>query len=247
MNVVATNATPAVVTAALSNGSNLQTHFIGGTPPALSSLTPRLSLAAGATFTWTVQALALSNGTAAPGQTIIWQSTGSGIAISGSASAQTNSSGIAAKTLLVGPLTQGQTATINACINGTNQCVTYTAFGARPQYATLQPVSGTAQYLAAGTPADAITMRLLDMNGNAMAGGTVALFQALYAWATACNPHVVCQPGVLLSVQSGTATSGIDGLVTFAPATLPGVATKLQAVATTGDTAVLPVSIEQHP
>ncbi len=38
------------VTASLTNGSSLQAHFTGGTPPVLSSLAPRLSLAAGATF-----------------------------------------------------------------------------------------------------------------------------------------------------------------------------------------------------
>jgi len=92
-----------------------------------------------------------------------------------------------------------------------------------------------------------ITLRLLDMNGNAMAGGTVSLFQALYAWAPECNPHVVCSPGVLLSTQSAMATSTVDGLVTFTPATIPGVATNLQAVAVTGDTAVLSVEIVQHP
>jgi hypothetical protein len=247
MNVVATDAKLAVVTASLSNGSSLQAHFTGGTPAALRSLTPQLSLAAGAAFTWTVQALALSDGVPSTGQTVIWQSAGSGITVSGPASALTNSSGIATKTLAVGPLTEGQSATINACINGTNQCVTYTAFGARPQYATLQPVSGTAQRLTGGAAPDPIMMRLLDMNGNAMAGGTVALYQALYAWAPACNPHVVCPPSVLLSIQAGTATSGIDGLVTFTPATIPGVATNLQAIATTGNTAVLPIAIEHHP
>jgi hypothetical protein len=247
MYVVATDARPAVVTASLSNGSNLQAHFTGGMPPALRSLTPPLSLAAGATFTWTVQAMAISNGAPSAGQTVIWQTTGPGIAISGSASAQTNSSGIATKALTVGPLAEGQTASINACVNGTNQCITYTAFGARPQYAMLQPVSGTAQNIPAGLPPDPITMRLLDMNGNAMAGGTVALYQALYAWAPPCNSHFVCPPSVLLSAQSGTTTSGIDGLVTFTPATMPGIATNLRAIAATGNTAVVPIAIEQHP
>jgi len=194
-----------------------------------------------------VQALALTNGAPAAGQTVIWQPAGSGITISGSTSAQTNSGGIVTKTIAVGPLAEGQTATINACVNGTTQCVAYTAFGARPQYAVLQPVSGTSQHLAAGAPPDPIVVRLLDMTGNAMAGGMVALYQALYAWAPPCNPHIVCPPSVLLSAQSSTATSGIEGLVTFAPATMPGVATKLQAIAATGATAVVPITIEQHP
>jgi hypothetical protein len=247
MNVVAADSNPAVVTASLMNGSSLQAHFAGGTPPTLRSLTPQLFLAAGSTFTWTVQALALSNGTPAAGQTVNWQQTGSGIAVAGSASAQTNADGIAAKTLTVGPLAQGQSATITACVNGTSNCATYSAFGARPQYAALQPVSGTAQHISGAATPSPIAMRLLDMNGNAMAGGTVSLYQALYAWAPPCNPHVVCPPGVLLSTQSATATSTIDGLVTFAPATIPGVATNLRAIAVTGNTAVLPIEIERHP
>jgi hypothetical protein len=90
-------------------------------------------------------------------------------------------------------------------------------------------------------------MRLLDMNGNAMAAGTVSLYQALYAWTPPCNPHVVCPAGVLLSTQSAMATSNIDGLVTFTPTTMPGVATNLEAIAVTGNTAVLPIEIERHP
>ena len=247
MNVMAANSAPSVVTASLLNGSSLQAHFAGRTPPTLCSLTPQLSFAAGATFTWIVQAMALSSGIPAAGQTINWQSAGSGIAVSGSASTQTNSSGIAAKILTVAPLLDGQTATITACVNGTNQCVTYSAFGARPEYAMLQAVSGTEQHVAGTATAPApISMRLLDMNGNAMAGGTVALYQALYTWAPPCNPHVICPPGILLSAQSATATSTIDGLITFTPATLPGVATNLQAIAVTGNTAVLPIAIEQY-
>ncbi len=247
LNVTATDSASSVVIASLSNGSSVQAHFSGGTPPTLRSLTPQLSLAAGATFTWTVQALALISGMPAMGQTVTWQSPSAGIVITGSTSAQTNTSGIATKALTVGPLAEGQTASVTACVNGTGSCVVYTAFGARPQYAMLQAVSGTAQSIASNTTPAPITMRLLDMNGNAMAGGSVALYQALYAWTPACSQHVVCTPGTLLSAQSAIATSDINGLVTFSPATLPGVATNLQAIAATGNTGALPIEIERHP
>jgi hypothetical protein len=247
MNVMANDISPSVVTASLSNGASLQAHFSGGTAPTLHSLTPQLFLAAGATFAWTVQALALTNGNPSAGQTVVWQSSGAGIAVSAPASAQTNASGIATKILTVGPLAEGQSATITACINGTAQCVTYSAFGARPQFAQLQAVSGNAQRIASNATPSPIAMRLLDMNGNAMAGGSVALYQALYGWTPPCNPHVVCPAGTLLSAQSATAVSGIDGLVTFSPANLPGTATNLQAVAVSGNMATLPITIEQHP
>jgi len=248
MNVLAANATPSIVTASLTNGSSLQAHFTGGTPPVLASLTPQLSLAAGATFTWTVQALVLNAGKPAPGQSVVWTAApNSGIATQGSAAVLTSASGIATTTLTVGPLAEGQTGTISACLNGTSQCVVYTAFGSRPEYASLVAVSGTAQTLAVSAPPAAVTLRLLDMDGNPMAGGTVALYQALYAWAPPCAQHTVCPPSTLLASESSTATSAIDGSVTFSPATLPGVSTSLIALATSGNTATFPIAIEQHP
>jgi hypothetical protein len=248
MNVTAVSNTWSTVTAALTNGSSLQAQFVGGTPPALSSLTPQLSLAAGATFTWTVEALALNDGVPVSGQIVTWQAVaGSGIAAPSPASVTSNSSGIATQTLTVGPLAEGQTASINACLNGTSQCVTFSAFGARPEYAALEAISGASQSLAASGTPNQIALRLLDMDGNPMAGGTVALYQALYAWTPPCSPHAVCPPGALLATQISTATSAVDGSVTFVPASLPGVATNLMGLAASGNTATVNVSIEQHP
>ncbi|MGB6742579.1 MAG: IPT/TIG domain-containing protein [Terracidiphilus sp.] len=245
MNVTATGSALSIVTASLTNGSILQAQFTGGTPPVLAAITPQLSLAAGATFTWTVQALALANGAPASGQSVQWQSA-AGITAPSSA-VLTNASGIATQTLTVGPLAEGQQASINACINGTSQCVTFTALGARPEYAVLEPVSGTTQSLAAsGTPSQ-ITLRLLDMDSNPMAGGTVSLYQALYAWSPPCAPHTVCTQGPLLGAESSASTSAVDGTVTFTPASMPGVATNLIGIAASGNTSTLSIAIEQHP
>jgi len=248
MNVTATSTTWSTVTAALTNGSTLEAQFVGGTPAVLSALTRQLSLAAGATFTWTVQALVENNGLPLGGQTVTWQAVaGSGITVESPASVTTNSAGIATQSLTVGPLAEGQTASINACLNGTSQCVAFTAFGARPEYAALEAISGTSQNLAASGTPNQIALRLLDMDGNPMAGGTVALYQALYAWTPPCSPNVVCTPGALLATEASTATSAVDGSVTFAPASLPGVATNLIGLAVSGNTSTVNVSIEQHP
>jgi hypothetical protein len=246
MNVTAVDGTWSIVTASLTNGSSLQAQFAGGTPPALASLTPQLSLAAGATITWTVQALVLSNGLPAAGQTVAWQSA-SGIAVQGSGSALTNSSGIATQTLTAGPLAEGQSATINACLNGTSQCITYTVFGARPELATLETISGATQSLTLQSTPSQITLRLLDTDGNPMAGGSVALYQTLYAWAPPCAAHSVCPPSTLLATQSAMATSALDGTVAFTPATLPGVATNLIGLASSGNTSTINISIAQYP
>jgi hypothetical protein len=246
MTVTAVDGSASVVTAALTNGASLQAHLSGGSPPVLAALTPTLSLAAGTTVSWTTQALVLNNGVPLGGQTVAWQ-TGSGIAATGSTSAASAASGIAAKTLTAGPLTKGQQAAASACLNGTTQCVTFNAFGARPEYATVEAVAGTAQSLAvSGTPG-LITLRVRDMDGNPMAGGAVTLYQALYAWAPPCPPQGRCDAAQLLGVQAATGTSGLDGTVTFTPASRPGVATNMVGLAATGNTSTLTVTVEEHP
>jgi hypothetical protein len=247
MNVTAVDTTWSIVTAALTNGSSLQAQFAGGTPPVLASLTPQLSLAAGATFSWTVQALVLNSGLPLSGQSVAWRMPSSGIAALGSIAAITGANGIAANILTVGPLAEGQQVSATACLNGTSQCVAFNAFGSRPEYALLEPVSGTAQSLSLQSTPSQITLRLLDTDGNPMAGGSVALYQALYAWSPPCAAHGVCAQAPLLATQSATATSAIDGTVAFIPASLPGVATNLLGLAVSGNAATVSVAIEQHP
>ncbi len=247
MNVTAVDATWSIVTATLTNGATLQAHFVGGTPPVLAAITPRLSLAAGATVTWTVQALALNGSAPAAGQGVSWQSTATGFAAQAATLALTNSSGIATQALTVGPLSEGQLVTINACLNGTSQCVSFSAIGARPEYAILEAVSGANQSVAVSATPAQITLRLLDMDGTPMAAGSVTLYQALYAWQPPCGAHSVCPPSTLLATQTSTAVSALDGTVTLTPATLPGVATDLLGLAATGNTSSLNIAVERHP
>lgn len=246
MNVTATDKNWSTVTASLTNGSSVQAQFAGGTPPVLAAITPQQSVAAGAVLVWNVQAMVLSNGIAAAGQSVTWEPGASGFAVQ-NGTVQSDAAGIATQTLTVGPLAAGQLASIDACLNGTSQCVKFVAFGAHPEYARLEAVSGTTQSFAVGGVPAAVVMRLLDTDGNPMAGGTVTLYQALYAWAPPCGPHSVCGPSNRMATESETASSGLDGTVTFMPATMAGVATNLVGMAASGDAATLAVVVEQHP
>jgi hypothetical protein len=247
LNITAVDGNLSIVTAALTNGASLEAQFTGGTPPVIAALTPSLSIAAGVTLSWTVQALVLNNGQPAAGQSVSWQSGTSGLTAQNTTGAITTPSGLATRQLTVGPLAEGQVVTINACLNGTNQCVTYTAFGARSEYVSLNAVSGTSQSMSVELTPAQITLRVLDMDGNPMAGGSVALYQSLYAWSPPCAAHQVCPPANLLATQVSTATSAIDGTVNFVPVSLSGIPTTLQALATTGNTASVSIAIEQHP
>jgi hypothetical protein len=247
INITAVDTNPSIVTAALTNGASLQSHFSGGTPGVIAALTPSLSIAAGVTMQWTVQALVLNNGQPAAGQSVFWQSTTSGLTAQNTTGAITNPSGLATRQLTVGPLAEGQLVTINACLNGTSQCVTYTAIGARPEYASMQAVSGVNQSISVQSTPAQIILRVLDMDGNPMAGASVALYQSIFAWQPPCAAHQVCAQSNLLATQVSTATSAIDGTAIFSPASLPGIPTTLQALAATGNTASVSIVVEQHP
>jgi len=245
MAVTATNTSIAVVTVSLTNGASLQAHFYGGTPSAVTALTPTLYLAAGATAQWPVQALVQSGGAPVSGQSVTWQSV-TGITAPGSA-VTTNAAGTAAATLSVSALAKGQMATSNACLPGGTICVGFNVFGARPEFAGLAAVNGTSQSIAASASPAAVTLRVLDMNGHPMAGGTVTVSQALYAWTPPCPAHGRCAQAQLLASQTTTSVSGLDGSITLTPLTQPGTATNLVGLAATGNAGTLTFNIEQHP
>jgi IPT/TIG domain-containing protein len=242
--VTAINSAISVVTASLDNGASVQAHFFGGTPAALTSLTPTLYVAAGATVQWPVQALVLSGGAPIAGQTVTWQSAAG---FAGPSAATTSAAGVASTTLTTGPLAEGQTATSNACLNGGSTCVAFSAFGSRPEFATLAAISGVNQGMAVGATPVQVSMRVLDINGNPMTGGTVIVSQELYAWAPPCPVHGRCAQAQLLASQTIALTSTLDGSVTFTPLTLPGVATNLVGLAATGNAGSLGFAIELHP
>ena len=248
MTVTAADTTPSVVTASLTNGAELQAHFTGGTPPVLSALTPPLSLAAGASIAWPTQALVLNNGIPMGGQAVAWQtSAGSGISSQGSTAAISGGNGIATNMLNVGPLAEGQQSAAQACLNGTAQCVTFSALGARPEFATLEALSGASQSMALTATPSQVVVRVRDINGNPMAGATVTFYQAVYAWAPPCPSHGRCDQAQLLAQESSTGVSALDGTVGFAPAGIPGVAVNVLGLAATGNTGTVGVTIEMHP
>jgi hypothetical protein len=159
----------------------------------------------------------------------------------------TNAAGIASTTMTMSSAVAdaGSSFAATACVN--SHCANLTAIIARPNLAILKSVSGTAQTIAATATPSAMQFRLYDTAGNPMAGGTVGLYEALYAWTAACPTHSVCPSGALLSTSSSVATSDLNGLVSFTPLSLTGTATKLSALAVSGDTANVAATVEQHP
>jgi hypothetical protein len=72
VNVAPSATAAATVSAWLKNGQGITSRFTGATAPGIAAVNPMLSLAAGAVFNWTVQAIVLSGGLPYADQTVTW-------------------------------------------------------------------------------------------------------------------------------------------------------------------------------
>jgi hypothetical protein len=148
---------------------------------------------------------------------------------------------------VLGPLSEGQIAISNACLTGNSSCAAFNVFGARPELATLAPISGTNQSTNLGSPPAPVILRVLDVNGNPMAGASVAVHQSLFAGSPPCPRHGRCAQAQLLATQALTVTAALDGSVTVTPLAITGVATSLKGLAAIGNADDLLFTVEQHP
>ncbi len=248
INVTAVNTLAAVVTASLTNGSNLLAHFTGGTPPALASLTPQLSLAAGATFTWTVQALVLSGTNPAPGQSVAWQATaGSGIVAS------------KAPRPYQRRRHRHRHAHRRSARRGTNRHHQRLSQWNQPmrRLHRLRFAPGV-RHPSARLRHNPDPRPLRNPGAHRP---PPSRHGRRTPWPAAPSPSIKpstpglppaprtrsATQGALLGAQSATAVSALDGTVTFTPAILPGVPTNLLGLAASGNTATAQIAIQQQP
>ncbi len=238
-----------VVTASMANGARVTTEFIGAAPPAITAVSGTLYLAVGTVFDWTPQTIVLSKGVPYPGQTVTW-SAGSGTAVV-STTTISNSNGMAWTQVTAGPLPAASATTVNAClaggVPGGNGCTTLNVASVDPSAAGLIAISGTTQILAVGDPLASVVLQVVDSAGHAMAGARVTLYETLRQWTPPCPAQGSCPAAPVLATQTVQATSDSGGLVTLNPLTDGTVATRLDVLAVTGNTATVAISIDRHP
>ena len=245
LSIAATTTSIATVKASLNNGSNVSVTFAGLSAPQLTALAPAIVVAAGGTVQWPVQALVLANNIPQSGQSVLWKSV-TGITAPTSPSS-TNTTGIASAVLNVTNLTANQSAVSQACLSGSSTCVQFTAMGSAPASATLSALSGASQEIEVGSSPVPVVIFVRDGSGNALAGATVSITQALYAWAPECPVHGRCDVPPLLSIERSNLVSASDGTISVTPIISSGNATTLQGVAAIGNAGLVQFVIDTHP
>ncbi len=232
------------VTAALSTGASVTSEFDGGTPPQIAA-TNTLYVAIGAQVNWTPVAVVLSNGGAVQGTLVHW--TGSTGAQIGAASSTSDAAGDVSTTVTAGPLATGATANVYACEGGSAPCATFTISAVHPELASLLPVSGVGQSLAASGSPTPVTLEVVDGVGHPLAGAQVNFYQQMVSWQPSCPATGRCPAPQQLGSEASTVQADANGLVTLTPMSNVGQAVVLHIQATTGQQGSLSFVITQHP
>jgi len=249
ITVAAETTSAATVTASLANGASVATQFIGSAPPSIAALGSTLYLAAGAVFDWNPQAIVLSNGVPFAGQAVLWTA-GSGATVA-SPSTLSGANGVAGTQVVAGPLAVSASATVTAClaggVPGGSGCAVFAIASVDPGTATLVALSGASQTVAVGDPVAPVVLQVLDAAGQPLAGAQVEFYETLRQWTPPCPAQGSCPGAPVLATQTVEAVSAADGSVTLAPLTDSAVPTRLSALAVTGDSGTLALSIDCHP
>lgn len=235
------------ITASLANGSSVIDQFTGAASAGIVALTPTLYIAMGSTATWPVQAMIVNAaGNPIAGQSVTWTSGSAGISISPGQSV-TGAGGVASSQISAGPLTSSVAVQANACIVGTQTCVSLHVIPVQPSTEGLIPWSGTQQYIPAGQSFAPVVLHVIDAFGNPVTAATVTFEEAFFGWTQPCPPQGSCPPAPLLAQAAVQATSGLDGSVTMMPLAENGMPGRLLVTAVVGTNAELNFELDVHP
>lgn len=247
LNITATSAALAQITASLTSGSSVVAEFTGTTPASISPLTPPLYLAMGATVEWPVQALVLNaGGLPVIGQSVAWTSSSSALSVA-SGQQYSGAGGTAGNQISAGPFSESVAASATACLAGTLGCATFTVIPVHPQTALLTPWSGTVQYIAASQTFAPVVLHVVDAFGHPLAGASVTFVETLDGWTEPCPAQGRCPPAPVLAQQTLQAASSIDGSVTLTPLAPDGLPGRLLITAIAGSSSVLNIELDAHP
>ncbi len=242
---VAVASTQAVqVSATLSDGAQVRADYGGGSAPTIAA-TNALYVAIGAQVSWQPAAIVLNAGKPVQNAAVQWVG-GTG-AQAAAASTMSNAAGIATTTVAAGPLAENGTAQVRACGGQSGACAVFPITAVHESQATLLPVSGVGQILAAGGTVSPVVLQVIDGVGHPMAGATVNLYQKATAWQPPCPQGGRCPSAPVVAAQANTVTSDANGLVGLPVYDAGGQPVTINVLASVGDAGSLAFTIVERP
>lgn len=243
----------------------------------VTSARPVQYIAEGLLVAWTPQVVLFDNSASTAGQPISWTGTpglslsGSplvpqaAVAVRASAIAAALVTGIRAKGLsysaatsisdaagvarggaTAGPLAAGTRAQGYACA-WISVCTPVIAQAVGAGEWRIATVSGSAQTVSAGGALAPVLLRIVNANGDPIAGVPVQIEQTVSAWEAACLDTGRCPLASTLAATRASAVSDTDGLISVLPAQITGVPTVTRIAAIAGLAGFATLSVEAHP
>ena len=229
--VMATAAGSLVLSAQAAGGTGALAQTAGvmvlARQRSVAAMQPTVYLAEGVAASWMAQVALSDNAASTDGVPVLWTA---GAGMQFGASSSTAKGSAAATTVQVAGLGAGVQAQGTACAWG-NVCGTVTAVGVSAAEWQVQVVSGAGQQVSAGTTMQPVVLQVTDAAGHAVAGASVAIYQAATAWQQACADHGRCPAAAVLNSSMVRVVSDAAGLVMVqANEVLAGVGAQGEAV-----------------
>ena len=193
-------------------------------------------VAAGAVLRSVLRGVAMKNGSAAGGQTLVWQGM-TGVQV-GAAESAAGVDGAGLMPVVIGPLAGGTTGTATVCGWG-SACASFTATGVAAEGQQVQLTGGAGQSVGGSDAYGAVTVTVTDAAGHAVGGAAVTVYQGVLPAAVACPGVGVCAAEATLLAQTMVLTSGEDGTVSVVPISVVQGATRTEMVFTCGTQATI--------
>jgi hypothetical protein len=202
-------------------------------------------VAAHSTVLWGPQVALGDNSGPTAGVRVDWQTTSGAMTLS-PAQSTADAHGMASATATAGPLDAGEQATASACA-WTTVCASFAAEGVGSAGWRLEIVSGAGQSVTAADTLAPVTLRVTDTAGHFVAGVPVQIHQTIDAWQMPCPDRGRCPVPPNDDLQTSSALSDTNGLVTFAPMQTPGAAEVTDIVAVAGEHGFVSLSLQKQP
>ncbi len=190
----------------------------------MTPLTQRTYLAESAVVSMSFTAASAQNGSAAIGLAVTW--TGSaGLRISPAGNGlKTDGTGRTSALATAGPLAAGAQAEASACA-WTNVCAGFSVISVSAAASQLTVTGGGGQAASRGAALHPLTAQVTDSAGHPVAGATVSVGQTVTARDVECPTLGRCPAAPVLLTGRSTLISDLNGSVSVAPLTIPGVPT----------------------
>ncbi len=213
----------------------------------IRSVTPKRStlyIAEGAILTWTPQVTLADNAAGVSGVAVTWSGAAGLLFYAPTSLADGN--GLVSSNATAGPLAGGALAQATVCA-WVSVCVPVTVQAVAASDWRLLVVSGAGQAVASGSNLAPVVFRVVDANGDPVAGAPVQINQVVNEWETACNGSGRCAQAATLLEAHAVVVSDINGLFSVIPAQAGSTAGVTQIAAITGTAGFATVSAQIHP